>query len=167
MDTLDLQTKTLTISPVTKEESLAMVDALSAEDRLHVSDEWLAAVRASTAVDPWTLGFSIMHRGTGRAVGHCGFKGAPDDGVAEIAYGINPEHQGNGYATEAAEALTNFAFTQNVRTVRAHTLPEANASTRVLTKCGYQHVGQVIDPEDGPVWRWERHREQPPELHAC
>jgi [ribosomal protein S5]-alanine N-acetyltransferase len=166
MDTLDLQTKTLTIIPLTQEETLAMVDALSAKDRLHVSDEWLAAVRASTAVDLWTLGFSIMHRDTGRAVGHCGFKWAPADGVAEIAYGINPEHQGNGYATEAAEALTNFAFTQNVRTVRAHTLPETNASTRVLTKCGFQHIGQVIDPEDGPVWRWERHREQPPRLHV-
>ena len=36
-----------------------------------------------------------------------------------------------------------------------------NASTRVLTKCGFRHIGQVIDPEDGPVWRWERHRDQP------
>ena len=128
--------------------------------------EWLAAVRASEPMDPWIHGFSIVHRETGRTVGSCGFKGPPAEGVVEIAYGIDPEHQGNGYATEAAEALTNFAFAQNVRTVRAHTLPEANASTRVLTKCGFRHVGPVIDPEDGPVWRWERHREPPPELHA-
>jgi ribosomal-protein-alanine N-acetyltransferase len=40
--------------------------------------------------------------------------------------------------------------------VRAHTLPNPNASTRVLTKCGFHRVGEVIDPEDGLVWRWER-----------
>src|SRR6266702_2366495 len=43
-----------------------------------------------------------------------------------------------------------------VRLVRAHTLPEENASTRVLLKCGFRHLGTVVDPEDGPVWRWER-----------
>jgi len=45
---------------------------------------------------------------------------------------------------------------EQVRTVRAHPLPQPNASTRVLTKCGFQRIGEVIDPEDGLVWRWER-----------
>ena len=75
----------------------------------------------------------------------------------EIAYGIAPEHQGKGYATEAAEALTAYAFgSGQVRVVRAHTLPESNASGRVLTKCGFRNIGEVIDPEDGLVWRWEK-----------
>ena len=43
-----------------------------------------------------------------------------------------------------------------VRLVRAHTLPERNASTRVLEKNGFRLVGPVVDPEDGPVFRWER-----------
>jgi RimJ/RimL family protein N-acetyltransferase len=143
-----------------------MVDAMRPEDRAQVSAEWLAAVRASQSIDPWLHGFSIVHCESGRAVGSCGFKGPPVGGAVEIAYGIEPEHQGNGYATEAAEALTNFAFAQNVRTVRAHTLPESNASTRVLAKCGFRHVGDCLDPDDGPVWRWERHRQQPHERHA-
>jgi hypothetical protein len=42
------------------------------------------------------------------------------------------------------------------RTVRAHTLPERNASVRILEKLGFAHLGQIVDPEDGPVWRWER-----------
>ena len=62
-----------------------------------------------------------------------------------------------GYATEAAQSLTEYAFSSGkVRVVRAHTLPEPNASTRVLTKCGFRRIGEVIDPEDGLVWRWER-----------
>ena len=43
--------------------------------------------------------------------------------------------------------------------VRAHTLPQPSASTRVLTKCGFRHIGAVIDPEDGLVWRWEKYQE--------
>jgi len=73
---------------------------------------------------------------------------------------VAPEHQGKGYATEAANALVVFAFsTGQVRVVRAHTLREQNASTRVLVKCGFRHVGEVIDPEDGLVWRWEKHND--------
>ena len=41
-----------------------------------------------------------------------------------------------------------------VRSVVAHTLPQRNASTRVLEKAGMQYVGEVEDPEDGRVWRW-------------
>src|SRR5438046_10487620 len=79
------------------------------------------------------------------------------DGMVEIAYGVNPEKQGKGYATEAAEALVAFALSSGrVRVVRAHTLPEPNASTRVLAKCGFRHIGEVVDPEDGLVWRWEK-----------
>jgi [ribosomal protein S5]-alanine N-acetyltransferase len=163
MHDLQLPTKSLTLNLLTREETLAMVDAMRPEDRAEVSPVWLAALHASKSIDPWEHGFSIAHRDTGRTVGSCGFKGPPADGVVEIAYGIDPEHQGKGYATEAADALTSFAFGQNVRTVRAHTFSEANASTRVLTKCGFRHVGQVVDPEDGLVWRWERHNEQPHE----
>jgi RimJ/RimL family protein N-acetyltransferase len=39
--------------------------------------------------------------------------------------------------------------------VRAHTLPERNASTRILEKCGFTFRGEILDPEDGLVWRWE------------
>jgi RimJ/RimL family protein N-acetyltransferase len=80
--------------------------------------------------------------------------------VVEIAYGIIPDYQGKGYATESVEALTAYAFRSGkVRVVRAHTRPEPNASTRILTKCGFRHIGEVIDPEDGFVWRWENHME--------
>jgi RimJ/RimL family protein N-acetyltransferase len=43
----------------------------------------------------------------------------------------------------------------------AHPLPAANASTRVLGKCGFEPKGEVIDSEDGRVWRWEKTRDAP------
>ncbi len=123
-----------------------------------VSPEWLEQLKASMTVDVWTNGFGIVHKASGTVIGSAGFKGPPDaDGLVEIAYGVVPQHQGKGYATEAAQALVEFAFkTGQVERVRAHTLPQPNASTKVLTKCGFRHVGEVNDPEDGSVWRWER-----------
>lgn len=159
MPATQLATKSLVLNLLTRDETLAMVESMSAEERAQISEAWLAALRASDPVDPWRHGFSIVHRDRGCAVGKCAFKGPPAEGVVEIAYGVDPEHQNKGYATEAAGALTTFAFSHDVDAVCAHTLPEANASTRVLTKCGFQHVGQVIDPDDGPVWRWEKSRE--------
>ena len=136
-----------------------MVDAMNPAEKATLSADWLARLHASTSAGPWTHGFTLVHRASNIAVGKSGFKGPPTaDGVVEIAYGVDPDHQGKGYATEAAEALTRYAFASGqVRVVRAHTLPESNASARVLGKCGFQHIGEVIDPEDGLVWRWEKH----------
>jgi RimJ/RimL family protein N-acetyltransferase len=123
-----------------------------------VSPAWLDRLRAATVTDLWEHGFAVVHRDDGSVIGTAGFKGPPDEnGMVEIAYGIAPGYQGRGYATEAAAALLAFATGDDrVRLVRAHTLPAANASTRVLTKCGFTRVGEVVDPEDGLVWRWER-----------
>lgn len=44
--------------------------------------------------------------------------------------------------------------------IRAHTLPERNASTSVLTKAGFEKLGEVVDPDDGLLWRWERDPEK-------
>jgi ribosomal-protein-alanine N-acetyltransferase len=152
-----LQTENLKLLSQTREEALASIAALQPAERAHVSPAWLARAERSSGSDPWVHGFKISHR-DGGIVGQCAFKGPPDAaGVVEIAYGINPDQQGKGYATEAAAALADFAFASGkVQVVCAHTLPETNASGRVLTKVGFTKMGEVIDPEDGLVWRWEK-----------
>ena len=123
------------------------------------SDAWLARLRAETK-SPWIHGFGVVEQDTHELIGLASFKGPPDEeGVVEIAYAIVPSRENRGYATEASAALVDFAFRDpRVRRVRAHTLPESNASTRVLSRNGFHHLGEVIDPEDGRVWRWERAR---------
>jgi [ribosomal protein S5]-alanine N-acetyltransferase len=123
-----------------------------------VSPQWLAALRDASVSDPWHHGFFLIERARGEVIGTAGFKGPPDaEGVVEIAYGVAPSCEGRGYATEAAGALVRFAAADDrVRLIRAHTLPALNASTRVLRKCGFVHIGEVVDSDDGPVWRWER-----------
>jgi RimJ/RimL family protein N-acetyltransferase len=152
-----LERRNLRLVPVSAAEARMQVEAMSAAEKAHLSADWLALLAGARATDPWIHGFSLVHRDSGTVIGSAGFKGPPDcEGNVEIAYGVAPEHQGKGFATEAAQALVAYAFSREwVRSVRAHTLPQANASTRVLTKCGFRRVGEVIDPEDGLVWRWE------------
>ena len=174
---MSLETPRLTLRPCSPDQLLALIEqperferltGLPADEGLHgfyvsddVSPRWLAALRTASGEgggpDPWRHGFFVVHQEDGCVIGSAGYKGAPDStGIVEIAYGIVPTYEGHGYATEAAAALVTFAFAHGASLVRAHTLPVANASTRVLLKCGFHHVGSVVDPEDGPVWRWER-----------
>jgi len=161
MSLTEIETKNLRLVPQTRDDVRAYVEQLPPHERAEVSPAWRALLDGSSLCDPWIHGFVLVHRSSGIVVGRCGFKGPPTaDGVVEIGYGVSPEHQGKGYATEAAGALVNYALShEQVRTVRAHTLPQPNASTRVLTKCGFHRVREVIDPEDGLVWRWEKHNE--------
>jgi [ribosomal protein S5]-alanine N-acetyltransferase len=158
-----IETKRLTLVLQSPDDVRAFLEGLQPEQRAEVSPAWLARLDSATAPDPWIHGFAIQHRATNATIGNVAFKGPPSpEGIVEIAYHIAPEHQCNGYATEAAGAATNFAFaTGQVRTVRAHTRPEPNASGRVLTKCAYQFLGEAIEPDDGLVWRWEKSSEIP------
>jgi RimJ/RimL family protein N-acetyltransferase len=171
---MTLETTRLTLLPCRPEHLLVLMDeparfeeraGLRAANGLRgffvsneVSPAWLAALRHSRDPDPWRHGFFVVHRETGVAIGSAGFTGPPDaTGAVELAYGIVPSFEGRGFATEAAAALVEFAFgSGRVGLIRAHTLPEANASTRVLRKCGFRHTATLVDPVDGPVWRWER-----------
>ena len=133
-----------------------MIEGMSPFEKAQLSVAWLAQYEASGASDPWVHGFRLVHRSSGNIVGFCSFKGPPADGVVEIAYGIAPDEQGKGYATEAAQALVAFARSfPEVKVIRAHTLADGAASKRVLEKCGFHCVGEVVDPEDGPVLRFE------------
>ena len=123
-----------------------------------VSAQWRAALETATEPDPWRYGFALVHRDSGIVIGNGGFAGPPDgNGLVEIAYGVVPDYQGKGFATEAAEALIAYAEAdERVQTICAHTLPQRNPSTRILEKCGLRRTGDINHPTDGVIWRWEK-----------
>ena len=91
------------------------------------------------------------------AVGTCAFKAAPDaDDTVEIAYLTFPPHEGHGHATAMIAALVDIARAGGAAVVIAHTLPEWNASARALARVGFDQADAFDDPDDGPVWYWER-----------
>jgi RimJ/RimL family protein N-acetyltransferase len=101
-------------------------------------------------------GYLAVDEETGRVIGTCGFKHGPEEnGRVEITYFTFPGHEGKGYATAMATELLHMALgSHEVREVVAHTLPEPNASTRILEKIGLRCTGPVEHPEDGRTWRW-------------
>lgn len=137
-----------------------------------VADLAADAVRRTLAMPgaapPRWGGFLVMDARTAAVVGTCAFKGAPDAvGTVEIAYFTFPPFEGQGYAAEmAAILLARAQEAPEVRRVIAHTLPERNASTRILEKIGLRHTGTVNDPRDGAVWRWEWERTTVPETRT-
>jgi RimJ/RimL family protein N-acetyltransferase len=141
----------------TKSEVLFDYNRSSPEDKAQVAPEWLARVESSQVSDPWVHGFKMVLRRDGTKVGRCGFTGPPDaNGIVEIAYVVDEEFRGRGYATEAARGLAAYASADvRVRVICAHTLPTENASAHVLRKCGFLRVGESVDDAAGIVWRWE------------
>lgn len=170
---MSVRTEHLILRPFTPEQLIALVETPDEFEALtgfpaaaglrdfFVSDDvnpaWLASLNSLDSGDIWKLGFAVVDVASQSVVGSGGFKGPPGgDRVVEIAYGIVPSFQGRGYGTEVARALTEYCFQNDVKRVRAHTLPVENASNRILKKCGFAFTGEVNDPDDGMVWRWER-----------
>jgi [ribosomal protein S5]-alanine N-acetyltransferase len=93
-----------------------------------------------------------------RMVGSIVFRGAPGpDGIVEIAYGIEEESQGNGYATEGTGATVGWALEQRaVGAVRAATPPWHQASRRVLEKIGMKPLASEAHDVFGEVLTYER-----------
>lgn len=88
---------------------------------------------------PWYTYFLIVDAAARRAMGVCGFKGAPNSltGSAEVGYAIHPDFRNQGYMTETVIALEEWAFQQPIcEQVTGETLPENLASQRVLQKAG-------------------------------
>lgn len=120
----------------------------------------------SVGGDPKWFGYLTIDPQTKQIVGTCAFKGAPGEKrTVEIAYFTFPEFEGKGYATAMASTLIRAAESSpEVDHIIAHTLPESNASTKILQRVGMTFVGEVIDPEDGRVWRWSFERGQQTKL---
>ena len=127
------------------------------EYRLMASPEFFRSLENATEPDPWKFGFAIVHTADDLVIGLCGFTGPPDStGCVELGYSIAPAYQGQGLATETAQALIEFAKSERAQKVCAHTLAEINASTRVLEKCGLEKTAETTEPDGTLVWRWEK-----------
>ena len=92
----------------------------------------------------------------GTFVGTCSFKSPPQNAEVEIAYFTFPQYEGQGVATQMVRWLTELAEKNGVKRVKAQTLPEKNASTRILEKLGFTFVGPAVHPDDGTIWEWQR-----------
>ena len=145
------------------EAALAGDDALAKALGYDVVDGWatfteaLQPTRDALAANPcgsvWAARFFVA-RDPPELVGWGGFKGPPKDGVAEVGFEIAEARRGRGLATAATRAMLAEAFAdERVTAVIAHTLPECNASNRVLEKAGFRFGGEAQEDNE-VVWRF-------------
>jgi RimJ/RimL family protein N-acetyltransferase len=149
-----LLTERLELVPIT----LPLVEAVMAGDR-HRTEEvagaavpaaWpgealiarafsasLAAIRADPAKRLWGDTLLLSRTGERRVIGSVIFHGFPDDGIAEVGYGVEEGSQDQGYATEGTAACVAWALEQpGIVAVCAVTFPWHRASLRVIEKVG-------------------------------
>lgn len=89
-------------------------------------------------------------------IGHCGFHGHPEDvGRAEIGYLVFENYRGNGYATEAALGLIDWARGQGAKAVFAAVSPNNHSSIRVAEKAGLRQTGMQGDDAAGQEYLFE------------
>jgi RimJ/RimL family protein N-acetyltransferase len=84
----------------------------------------------------------VLTQKTDGAVIGCAGLNATDRGL-ELGYWIGEPYWRRGYATEAAHALVDLAFTATtIQVLHASTRVINPASRRVIHKCGFQYAGQ-------------------------
>jgi RimJ/RimL family protein N-acetyltransferase len=132
--------------------------SLTAAEGALLPEEFLKDIVEKYAQQPEWLGFLAI-RGS-QIVGSGAFKDPPVEGWTEIGYGVAPEVEGQGVATQITAWLCEYAASQGATIVRANTLPVATASQKVLIKNGFTFVGVFEDPEDGTVHRYEKQLSQ-------
>jgi RimJ/RimL family protein N-acetyltransferase len=144
----------------------ALADLLGVE----LADGWLVFAEAAPfalqmlEANPQVLRWGMhlfLKKDENKIIGNGGFKGVPDaSGMVEIGYAISPLYENQGFGTEAARGMVDYAFSwANVQMVDAHTLAEENASVKILQRCGMTRIAEKHDEEDGAIWQWRILRE--------
>ncbi|QSR33318.1 GNAT family N-acetyltransferase [Nocardioides sp. S5] len=120
---------------------------VDADDRPTVED--IAAQLRDEALAAGLTVLAVEVRGTGEVVGYCGLfavHGRPPD-EPELAYELLAAAHGRGYATEAAQAVVDWARENGYPRLWADVWDWNAASRRVLSKLGFTEVERQ---EPGP-----------------
>lgn len=113
------------------------------------AENWIA-----THVDDWQRGsaaiFAVCLRSDAALIGAVGLMNI-HNGDAELGYWIGEPFWGQGYASEAVDAVIGFAMTScELNRVHAHHLSRNPASGKVLRKAGLSRTGKgMVDARDG------------------
>ena len=108
--------------------------------------DWLDGVLARPPETGTPLAVEL--RESGELVGHVTLTVDAANRQGEIGFIFHPDHQGHGYATEAARALIDYAFEHyDLHRICGRLEPRNVASARVLEKLGMRREALLIENE--------------------
>jgi RimJ/RimL family protein N-acetyltransferase len=109
-------------------------------------DEVRAVIESHLAKPPES-GVVLAVELDGELIGHANLA-VGEHRQGEIGFVIHPDHQGRGYATEAAEAMLELAFeTYDLHRVVGRLEPRNTASAAVLERVGMRKEAHLIENE--------------------
>ena len=145
---MTIKTKRLEIELMTTEEVEKLLTGTTDEGLIKAYSEMLRGALDDEKNAAWYLPWAMVLAESKTYIGNIGFHGPARKNAAEIGYGIEPEFEGRGYTTEAAEAMIGWAFAQpGVEEIEAEAEETNAASLRILEKLGFQKCGIG---EEGP-----------------
>jgi ribosomal-protein-alanine N-acetyltransferase len=129
---------------------VAVPDAWPGADMLEALPHFIEAMEQDPLGRVWDG--IILHKADRVAIGGIGFHGPPDEaGMVEIGYNIIPAYEGQGYATEMARRVIDWAFqTPGIERITVQCLDHNIGSIRVLEKVGMHRL-----PPEGQMLKWE------------
>jgi len=101
--------------------------------------------------------FSVLLRQSSKLIGNCGLTRMLIDGVLiiELGYEFNSKYWNQGYATEAAVAVRDFAFRQlHLRTITSMVRVGNLAAMRVSQKIGMKRTAEITY-KGKQYWQYE------------
>ena len=156
---IQIKTKRLLLTPMSEGELEQRIRQMPEGELRQAYKEMLEGCRKEPENWLWYTPWKIQLKTDGTLIGDLCFKGAPVKGTVEWGYGLEQAFWGQGYMTEAARVMLDWAFSQrDVYAVEAETLEENAASQRVLEKLEFKPLG--IDGEEGPRFRREKQAAQ-------
>lgn len=103
--------------------------------------DWCISQYANMNIKEGLLSYGMFNKDTKHLMGSIGVGRHDDLNEPEIFYYILPEYRGKGYTTEAAMAITQWAFeTFDIPYLIGTASVDNIKSQKVLERCGYQLV---------------------------
>ncbi len=154
-----IETERLNLCRVTVDDASFLVDLLNEPSFLqHIGDKGVRTTADAVKYIKTEFLDSYLQRGFGlllvkikkndTPIGICGIKKRDSLELPEIGYAFLAKFRSNGYATESARAVIDYARNElGLKRVVAITSPENEASIRVLRKIGFQFEKMIDLPD--------------------
>ena len=141
-----LKTERLVIRVASDDEMRAVIAAQTDDGLKQAYTEMLNGALTHPEERIW-YAIWIIELSDGTYIGDLSFKGLSADGSVEIGYGLLGEFEGQGYATEALQAIIGELHEMGFKRILAGFFEGNTASQKVMEKCG-MHLNGNIDEEE-------------------